>query len=132
MNYKLFFKYILFTINNIFLNYSNKGDKNLNIFVSSKYLYYLALHLKLSSLFYSTQLIDIFSYETQYNSNNATFENTAVAELPANVLVYNFHNILTNQRIFIFSSISGAVSLKPRFLYKSSITSITEIFLNAN
>lgn len=131
-SYKLFFKYILFTINNIFLNYSNKNEKNLNIFVSSKYLYYLALHFKLSSLFYSTQLIDIFSYETQNNTNNIASKNALISATSTNVLVYNFHNILTNQRFFVFSSVNSSISLKKNFFYKNTTTSVTEIFLNAN
>jgi len=77
-------------------------------------MYFLALHLKLSSLFYSIQLSEFFSYELP----------SAKAD---NLLVYNFHSLATQQRFFIF--ISRTEDLK---LIQSSLKSISELFLNAN
>ena len=51
------------------LSYDIIYDKNTNIYITENNLYYLSLHLKLSSLFYSTQLVDIFSYELPINNN---------------------------------------------------------------
>jgi len=100
LNYKLFLKYILFHTNNIFLKYINKNDKNTNIYITKNNLYYLSLHLKLSSLFYSTQLVDIFSYELPFNNN---FEKKKKMSLINNsLIVYNFHSILFQQRFFVF------------------------------
>jgi len=100
LNYKLFFKYILFHTNQIFLKYIHKNDKNINIYITEKNLYYLTLHLKLSSIFYSTQLVDIFSYELPFNNNLE--KNKKIPLVNSSLIVYNFHSILFQQRFFIF------------------------------
>jgi hypothetical protein len=100
LNYKLFFKYIFFHTNNIFLKYLTKNDKNTNIYITENNLYYLSLHLKLSSLFYSTQLIDIFSYELPINNNIQKNKNIPLVN--NSLIVYNFHSVLFQQRFFIF------------------------------
>jgi hypothetical protein len=110
LNYKLFFKYILFNINNIFLKYINKNDKNTNIYITENNLYYLSLHLKLSSLFYSTQLIDIFSYELPINNNIG--KKKAMPFINNSLIVYNFHSILFQQRFFIFVLLNQKNNIK--------------------
>lgn len=100
-NYKLYFKYILFFTNQIFLKYLIKNDKNINLFIYQKNLYYLTLHLKLSSLFYSTQLIEIFAYEIPTN-NNEKIKNKNISNVNNSIIVYNFHNIIFQQRFFLF------------------------------
>jgi hypothetical protein len=115
-NYKLFFKYILFHTNQIFLKYINKGDKNLNIYINENNLYFLTLHLKLSSLFYSTQLCEIFSYEipTTNNVKNAKDENK-IAILNNSILVYNFHSILFQQRFFVFVNLTSKKNINKNY-----------------
>jgi hypothetical protein len=110
LNYKLFFKYILFHINNIFLKYINKNDKNTNIYITENNLYYLSLHLKLSSLFYSTQLIDIFSYELPINNNIE--KKKIIPFINNSLIVYNFHSILFQQRFFIFVLLNQKNNIK--------------------
>jgi hypothetical protein len=110
LNYKLFFKYILFHINNIFLKYLTKNDKNTNIYITENNLYYLALHLKLSSLFYSTQLIDIFSYELPINNN--VEKKKTIPSINNSLIVYNFHSILFQQRFFIFVLLNQKNNIK--------------------
>jgi hypothetical protein len=75
-------------------------DSTTNIYITENNLYYLSLHLKLSSLFYSTQLIDIFSYELPTNNN---IEKKKTMPLINNsLLVYhtkyylNIHTIITH------------------------------------
>ena len=88
-------------------------DKNESqLVIYNKYFYFLILHFKLSSLFFSSQLVDIFSYETTTNTHNKE------------ILVYNFHNIFFNKRFFLFILFE-----KKNFIY---INSITELYQNAN
>lgn len=139
LNYKLFFKYILFHTNQIFLKYVNRNDKNLNLYLTENNLYFLILHIKLSSLFYSTQLCEIFSYETPYNNNNRIYmENTnkniekKIPLINNSVIVYNFHCILYQQRFFIFSVLNNKQNIKNNSISWNSLNSITELYLNAN
>jgi hypothetical protein len=103
LNYKLFFKYILFQSNQIFLKYLHRNDKTINIYITENNLYFLCLHIKLSSLFYSTQLCDMFAYESLNNNNNLNkSENKKIPLVNNSIIVYNFHSILFQQRFFIF------------------------------
>lgn len=132
-NFKLYFKYILFNVNFVFLKYLIKDDKNTNIVITQQYLYYLTLHLKLSSLFYSVQLSDMFVYEIPFNKNETLIPDMKyLNNSNNNLIVYNFHSIYYQQRFFIF-----VISSAPNYLSKYSfnklpLTSITELFLNAN
>lgn len=133
LNYKLFFKYILFHTNQIFLKYLQRNDKNLNIYITENNLYFLTLHLKLSSLFYSTQLCDIFSYETPNNNNINKQEKFNKITLTNNsILVYNFHSILFQQRFFIFVILNSKQNINKNSISWGSLKSITELFLNAS
>ena len=109
-----------------------RGDKNLNVFITQNNLYYLAIHLKLSSLFYSTQLCEIFSYELPSNSNNLLDKNSKLSILNNSLVVYNFHSLLSNQRFFIFININNKRNVNKLSLSWNYLNSITELFLNAN
>jgi len=112
LNYKLFFKYILFHTNQIFLKYLHRNDKNLNIYITENNLYFLSMHIKLSSLFYSTQLCEIFAYELPSN-NNINLNNPKRVDLTNNsIIVYNFHSILYQQRFFIFVTLNKKQNIK--------------------
>jgi len=133
LNYKLFFKYILFHTNQIFLKYLQRNDKNLNIYINESNLYFLTLHLKLSSLFYSTQLSDIFSYETPNNVNADNVKsNSKIALVNNSILVYNFHSVMFQQRFFIFVILNSKQNINKNSISWNSLKSITELFLNAN
>lgn len=86
--------------------------------------YFTALHVKFSTPFYSSQLVDMFSYEKPFSKKTP---NTGISNLEqsplAIILVYNFHNLLTQKRLFIFS-----LKQNKKLLYKT----ISEIFNNAN
>jgi NADH:ubiquinone oxidoreductase subunit C len=135
LNYKLFFKYILFHSNQIFLKYLNRNDKNLNVYINESNLYFLTLHIKLSSLFYSTQLCEIFAYETFSNTNQVNLNPILESKIPLtnnSIIVYNFHCILFQQRFFIFSLLNNKKNIKNQSLTLNSLNSITELYLNAN
>lgn len=95
--------------------------------LNQKKFYYLSLHIKLSSLFYSTQLVDIFAYELPLNSNsaNATTNNNSI-------LVYNFHSLHTQQRFFFFVLNGSFGSVNKKTIKFFNNISISELFLNAN
>jgi NADH:ubiquinone oxidoreductase subunit C len=94
-NIKLYFKYILLYSTILSLKNRISLTAESSIFVSSKSLYFLLLHLRLSSLFYTTHLIDIFSYQSLYLKSQS--------KTPyKNVIVYNFHSLKTLERFFIF------------------------------
>jgi NADH:ubiquinone oxidoreductase subunit C len=134
LNFKLFFKYILFNTDYIFLKYLIREEKNLLIFISHPFLYYLTLHLKLSSLFYSTQLIDLFSYEIPLNKNklNEINKNLSTPLIESSLIVYQFHSIIHQQRIFIFLINSVNKNINKNSINSVPLSSITELFLNAN
>jgi NADH:ubiquinone oxidoreductase subunit C len=86
------------------------------------YLYYLNLHLKFSTFFYTTQLIDIFSYSRPSISDlkkNLSYEE-------GNIVVYTYHNVFFQKRFFFFVPLSGEGCLS-----KDSLNSIAELFTNA-
>lgn len=94
-NIKLYFKYILLYSTIISLKSRISLTSESSIFISSKSIYFLLLHLRLSSLFYTTHLIDIFSYQSLYLKSQLN--------LPyKNVIVYNFYSLKTLERFFIF------------------------------
>lgn len=132
LNYKLFFKYILFHTNQVFLKYIHRNDKNLNVYITENNIYYLAMHIKLSSLFYSTQLVDLFAYEVPLNKNEIIGENSKIPNTSSTVLVYNFHSITFQQRFFVFTSLNSKNNLNKNLITWNSVKSVTELFLNAN
>lgn len=135
INFKLYFKYILFNTNQLFLKYLIRNDKNTNVFITQTSFYYLTLHLKLSSLFYSLQLMDIFSYELPINQNintSSLFSEKRIPLLNNGLLVYNFHSINYQQRFFIFVINTPKQNLNKNSIQWNSLNSITELFLNAS
>lgn len=112
-----------------------RNDKNTVLLISQKHLYYLSIHLKLSSLFYSTQLVDIFSYEAVANTTPVCdMKDKTLSSYATNtpLLVYNFHSINQQQRFFIFVINSISQNTSKKSLTWSPLSSISEIFVNAN
>jgi NADH:ubiquinone oxidoreductase subunit C len=132
LNYKLFFKYILFSVRQIFLKYLHRNDKNLNVYINETNFYYLCLHIKLSTLFYSSQLVYIFAYELPLNNNLNKEIASKIALINNSLIVYNFHSILFQQRFFVFIINTLKQNINKNNLNWTSLHSITELFLNAN
>lgn len=134
-NFKLFFKYILLNGNQVFFKYIFRNDKNTNVITNQIYLYYLSLHLKLSTIFYSTQLVDLFAYDLPTNLNLPFLNKhnfSKISLLNNSVLVYNFHSILFQQRFFIFILNTPQTNINKNSINWTSLNSITELFFNAN
>ena len=110
-----------------------QGAKEDIFFVNTKSLYYTSLHLRLSSLFYLFQLVDIFSYEVKLASKSLSLF------IPANnnrsthsILVHNFHSPLTQSRLYFFSTnLSSAPGPGTLSLSIPSVT-LSELFFSAN
>ena len=111
---KLLVSYFLKNIPHLFIKNSNVGSGNILIVLPDYLLYYLSLHLKLSTQTKDCQLIEIFGYEQNISGNN--FNST--------LAVYQFHNLFSQERIFILTT--------PIFENKSwAIQSIAELYSTA-
>ena len=132
VNYKLFFKYILFNTPQLFLNYVTKNYINTTIILPNKIFYYLILHLKLSSTLTTIQLIDIFAYELPYTLNYNNQTRPLIANSNLTTVVYNFHSFNFQQRFFIFVLTNNHINVSNFIANTNTINSITELFLNAS
>ena len=152
--FKLYLKCILKNKNYAFIdNHSQQPFKNEGLLLDSKNLYYTALHLKFSSVMYSAQLTDIFSYEVPRghffttgknessvadnfgtDTNNHSFSKYALSSKGvASVVVYNFHILNTQERLYIFVTSDASIPTFSNVFRKSSkVTSLTELFFAAN
>jgi hypothetical protein len=90
---------------------SNKTfkNKNLSLLITSKWFYYLALHLKFSTAMRSSQLVEIFAYENPTAS--LTNGEWAEGRSANSILVYQFHNLFSQERLFIFTTSSDKSSV---------------------
>jgi hypothetical protein len=92
------------------------------------------MHVKLSSIFYSTQLIDIFAYDVPLNNNvvNNNDDDSLIPLLNNCVIAYNFHSIFFQQRFFVFILNSPYQNINKNSIALITLNSITELFSNAN
>lgn len=130
-NYKLYFKCLLHNLNFSFINNEILGNNVNSLVINNSTLYYICLHFRFSSLFYSMQLVDIFSYELPV----ANKENSNSQRNESNMILYNFHLLNTNSKFFVFvktnsKSYSSDTIIKGNTF--SSIFSIAELFFAAN
>ena len=128
-NFKIYFNYILNQSPFFFISYNTQNKKHISVAVPYSSLYLLTLHLRLSTLTYSSQLVDIFSYElplTYLNSVPADKKFLNKASSSSLLIIYNFHNLLIHTRYVLFTL---NFSQHLNFL---NIKSIVELFPNAN
>lgn len=116
----------------LFLNQIQKNEKTLILYAAPQTLYYFAVHFKLSSLFFSTQLVDLFAYDAQVNKNAPLLDFSHFNSELKSVLVYNFHIIFTNQRISLFTIFDNNKNVSKIAFSNFKISSLTELFLNSN
>ena len=93
------------------LNYKiiKSNSNSLQVLAPSHSIYFILLHLKLSSIFFSTQLLDLFIYESSKKSSYAS-------------VIYYFFNLILNYQIIL-------LTLNP---ISKPINSAYELFNNAN
>lgn len=126
-NYKLYFRYILLKANFSFINNLSQSEKNYNLLISPQWLYYLSIHLRFSSAFPLTQLVDIMSYELPRSTSSLPTKPSSLTKESSSVIVYNYHSLVTQDRFFIFTQ-PDSCSL----VSSDSVSSITEVFSSAN
>lgn len=138
-NLKLYLGLILDKQNYVFINNLLQSQRVDNLFLSSSSFYFLSLHLRFSTLFYSTQLVDIFSYEVPATTNarggnNGTVDIQNYNLGSSSVLAYNYHILNSHNKIIIFTKGSGVESnnYNTRPYFSAPISSITELFSAAN
>jgi len=125
-NFRLIVKCLLFKNNYLLIENKSNNYKNNSILISNKVLYYLSLHLRLSSMLYTTQLVDIFSYELPNNTRSDLNKSNST------VVVYNFNSFLNQDRFFIFSSNLKNSQVSKSLESNVTLNSISEIFSSAN
>jgi len=141
-NYKLYFKYLFFKSPFVFIDNLAQRSKNTNICIGNSLLLYSCSHLKMSSMFYASQLCDMFAYELVAGSNSSaqggnsgdTFAQKYLSVTRANavVVVYNFHSMYSQNRFFLFVQNSYSALRSRKLSINNSLESITELFPAAN
>jgi hypothetical protein len=139
-NFKLYVNCILNRQNYAYISNSAQNFKNDNLMLNANSLYYLVFHVRFSSLFYSPQLVDIFSYEVPNNTQvflskqNFNQNKSMLNEKGFNtILIYNFHTLSTQNRFFVFVKIGSFFSKKNKLAkLNNAVSSITELFFAAN
>ena len=131
---------------------SKEEFKNENLVLTSSTLYYFTLHLKFSSLFYSSQLSDIFAYEVPKSaklkspwkemqsgleksfSAPASTKFLSGGKSSSSLLTYNFHILNTQTRLYVFVSSPSSfyARLPHNFLNPIKLHSVTDLFFAAN
>lgn len=124
-NFKLFFEYLYFNLGHLYLNHKNHGYKNISLLISQNLLYYSSFHMRFSSVFYSSQLVDMFAYELPI-SNSQSNDSTNLPGTSDTIVVYNFHNLSFHERFFVFCANSSST------FTSFALSSIAEIYPNSN
>jgi hypothetical protein len=133
VNLKLYFSCLMSKLSFTFVNVNERSPKNVYLSTTNDALFFLATHLKLSSTFYATQLVDIFAYELPSLSlSQSTTSYNSVSKANSSVIVYQFHSLLTQERIFLFSSGRTSKPSTRRGLNTSDLSSVAELYTAAN
>lgn len=124
----MIFTYILFNTSHVFLKNKKYEHSAVSIFLNKKCFYFLSVHLKFASKFYGLQLCDLFAYELPKGSLNSDI--IKHASLQPSIVVYNFHNVILQNRYYLFVP-NNKLSSKPQVENSKQINSISELYLNS-
>jgi len=135
LDFKLIVKYLL--MNNKFNFLENKTVEDLNLYINKNSLTYTTSHFKMSTPFYTSQLVDMFAYEvlTHGRLSRTFYKQLSLPQklrLPASLIVYHFHSLIYSERFFIFTHEHSKSSLSLKGRNSSRFYSITEFFSAAN
>lgn len=104
------------------------------IFCSSALILFLIIHIKFACIFYLSQIIDLFAYETPYFNQYLDIYGGVVWQLIwLNIIVYIFYITNFNYKFIIFSS-SNTFNKKFKNgvnIFFNAISSITKYFLGS-
>ena len=125
-NLKLYFEYILFNLPHFYLRYRLQFTKLTLLLMPQLYVYFTCFHLRFSSAFYNTQLVDMFAYELPISQSSNATNASKFKSLASTTVVYNFHNLRNHDRFFLFST--SSFHSNPQF----GLHSISELYSNSN
>lgn len=135
-NLKLYLGLILDKQNYVFVNNFLQSQKVDNLFLSPMSFYFLSMHLRFSTLFYSAQLVDIFSYEVPSVIDKTTTANLKNYNLgSSSVLAYNYHILNSHNKLIVFtkgSNFNPTGYSTGHLGSESAVSSISELFSAAN
>jgi NADH:ubiquinone oxidoreductase subunit C len=121
---------VFFKTPHLYLFHSQRGSKNVSIVSLKNTFYYATLHTRFSTVFYSSQLVDLFAYELPLNNRSESqmldSQLVEAARTFNSVVVYNFHNLTFQERFFFFCVESSIDSTS------HALSSIAELYPNAN
>jgi NADH:ubiquinone oxidoreductase subunit C len=125
-NYKLFFKYIFFNLTHLYLTHNIHGSKNITVVIPQNLLYFSCVHVRFSTIFYSSQLVDIFAYELPLSNSTKSNNDQTLTMSNSTIVLYNFHNLTFQERFFFF-----CVDSSSRFS-SFRLNSVSELYPNAS
>ena len=103
----------------VLISNSTFRNKNITLLVSDYWLYYLVLHFRFATSSRFLQLVEIFAYENAIT--RFSFFKQTMGSVSTVAVVYHFHNLFTQDRIFlIVSDLSSANS--------SNLKTLGEVF----
>ena len=138
---KLFFKYILIKVPHTFIYFKSQKTNIINLFITNNTIMFIILHIKLSTLFYTSQLSDILAYELPFIGSKINKNNLNVNVKPLtgtyktlhpSIIIYNFHSIYSHNRIFLFTNHSQQITTFNLQHNYYNLASIAELFPAAN
>lgn len=102
--------------------------------ISAKCSYFMTFHVKLSSNYYSSQLVDMMCYELPVSTNSGDRSRSLISPqttLGDGALIYNFHNLTSQERLLVFVT-NLITAVKDGFSTSFGLVSVTELFPNAS
>jgi NADH:ubiquinone oxidoreductase subunit C len=145
------YKYLLDGMPFLFVENRSQRSKNINLLTNGNTILYIAAAKRLALSFYNSQLSDMLAYENPQvtssreattpasarqnaidDENHAHERYTVASKLDTPILVYNFHSLLTQNRLFLFAANATALVRSVHTSVSNAIDSISELFMSAN
>lgn len=86
----------------VFVSNNLLRSKSTSLLVSDYWFYYLVLHVRFASASRFSQLVEIFAYENTNASAAGSLD--SLPKVSTITIIYHFHNLFTQDRLFIFVS----------------------------
>lgn len=128
-----------------FLNNLSQQARNICLYIPSRILFFTCFHMRLSTLFYATQLCEMFAYEIIMPIINKVadiivnaealainFKYNFLSKAQSVIIVYNFHSFYTQNRFFFFIQNSFKSIRSKNLIKENFFDSISELFYAAN
>jgi hypothetical protein len=124
----------MFQIPYSFIYFKAQKNNTVNVFITNNSLLYLVTHLKFSSVFYSSQLNDMFAYELPFIGMSGDKKKPLISGTnnQPSVMVYNFHSMFFHNRVFLFSQHNHNIFENKIQNNYYTLNSIAELFPAAN